>query len=1044
MKVVAPSGLSVAQAVAVFSLGAATALASHYFLHHGHAKRRDAKPFTAAAPATSKPSESEEALEAEQLSRIRSFFGDEGFEKIQNAFVIVVGLGGVGSHAAHMLARSGVKHLRLIDFDNVTLSSLNRHAVATRADVGLSKAQVLKRRLLEIVPQCNIEALPVMFEEAVADDLLDGNPTYILDCIDDVTTKTALLSVASAKGLKVITATSAGAKADPTRIHIGSLADSVRDNLATKIRYFLKKKQVDASLITTVYSSEKSRCKLLPLDTEQADNPNAFGNVENFRIRVIPVLGTMPAMFGQSMAAYVLTEIAGSPINPENVAKLGRDQRNKYYQRLQQREKDAGFDQKIAVDKDDMDFIYQEVWKARSSVSGIRCGGFDRMFMSRWRKERPLNPGNIVLLTTKELQLMDSQGLSLERHLKIWRMSGKLHSAFVQEATPTVLEFHGDPPKSNQAAAVFAIIDKLHRGTLTHAQLVEAMRSTAAKCKLTLYGDVEGLLSTLLHGQKSVSVDQFVENVNAIANGEHIFRPTVMDPQRPQMAQGWSRYQPPSAPMVIWWLLYAALNAAVFTWKFNQYEQRRSAFNLSGYSICVARAAAQVNLLNGFFLLWPVLTRVHYVVSKVSPALASSLQLQHRTGFHIAYGVMFYISGWIHVLGQCLSIFYAIPHASNATWAKSALSHSIDFAGQPKPDPMDFVLSLPGWTGVIMTLCSFVATSLKIIYWKSHSVIWNKWAHGFDLVMFFLTFVHGIHHWLEPAQAITFLGVPTVLYIVVEVFPRYYCTVTQTLTKYTKTAHALTLYLPKTQRFDGCLPGTFLRLNVPALSRSEWHPFSITGQDEHYVIVHIQPCGDWTRQLYEVVHPNLYVRIDGPIPAPAVDVVEYPVVVLIGAGFGVTPYMSVLQHQMKIPSGQIIYLHWMSNKQEMFRSYANLLEGASSLPTVHIQTYLTGDYTKSRPDETKLLKLVQVLAHVQQDVDLVTGLSLANPTKLGRPQWHSTLMSIMQKHPNTLIGIFFCGPPALKTALAQTIRQVEMECNQEGNSVKTAFHPEVF
>ncbi|KAG9398506.1 hypothetical protein AC1031_014288 [Aphanomyces cochlioides] len=200
------------------------------------------------------------------------------------------------------------------------------------------------------------------------------------------------------------------------------------DNLATKIRYFLKKKQVDASLITTVYSSEKSRCKLLPLDTEQADNPNAFGNVENFRIRVIPVLGTMPAMFGQSMAAYVLTEIAGSPINPENVAKLGRDQRNKYYQRLQQREKDAGFDQKIAVDKDDMDFIYQEVWKARSSVSGIRCGGFDRMFMSRWRKERPLNPGNIVLLTTKELLLMDSQGIEAFGDDVVARIDARLAS----------------------------------------------------------------------------------------------------------------------------------------------------------------------------------------------------------------------------------------------------------------------------------------------------------------------------------------------------------------------------------------------------------------------------------------------------------------------------------------------------------------------------------------------------------------------------------------------------------------------------------------
>ncbi|EQC39944.1 hypothetical protein SDRG_02599 [Saprolegnia diclina VS20] len=395
--------------VALFALGAISAIAAQRFLQSPSPPAT--KPSARDLPATAPSSSSGQVLTNEQFSRINSFFGDEGFAKIQDAFVIVIGLGGVGSHAAHMLARSGVKKLRLIDFDNVTLSSLNRHAVATRADVGLSKAAVLKKHLHEIVPQCEVEAVPLMFEADVADELLAGNPTYVLDCIDDVTTKTALLVAASTKGLKVITATGAGGKADPTRIHIGSLQDAVRDPLASKIRYFLKKKGIDASTVTTVYSSEKTIAKLLPLDAEQAADPGAFGNVENMRIRVIPVLGTMPAMFGQSMAAFVLTDMAGLPINPENMPKLGREQRNKFYQQLQQREKNLGFSQKIAVDKDDMDFLYQEVWKARSSVSGIRCGGVDRTYMTRWRKDQPLSPGNIVILTTKELKQMDDHGI---------------------------------------------------------------------------------------------------------------------------------------------------------------------------------------------------------------------------------------------------------------------------------------------------------------------------------------------------------------------------------------------------------------------------------------------------------------------------------------------------------------------------------------------------------------------------------------------------------------------------------------------------------
>ena len=78
-------------------------------------------------------------IKSEIYSRIDSFFGNEGFKKIQNSFVIIVGLGGVGSHAVNLLVRSGVTRIRIIDFDQVSLSSLNRHSLATLADVGKSK-----------------------------------------------------------------------------------------------------------------------------------------------------------------------------------------------------------------------------------------------------------------------------------------------------------------------------------------------------------------------------------------------------------------------------------------------------------------------------------------------------------------------------------------------------------------------------------------------------------------------------------------------------------------------------------------------------------------------------------------------------------------------------------------------------------------------------------------------------------------------------------------------------------------------------------------
>jgi tRNA A37 threonylcarbamoyladenosine dehydratase len=200
---------------------------------------------------------------------VKVFFGDEPFAKLENSFVIIVGLGGVGSHAANMLARSGVSKIRLIDFDQVTLSSLNRHAVATTEDVGKSKAEVLRKTLLKVVPWCSIDAVVEMFKGDAAYRLLSGNPDYVLDCIDDVSTKAELIAYCMKNGLKVITSMGAGGKADPTRLRIAALSDCIHDPLARKIRWKLKKHDVSSEDVLSVFSIEEPMVDLLPLDEEQ-------------------------------------------------------------------------------------------------------------------------------------------------------------------------------------------------------------------------------------------------------------------------------------------------------------------------------------------------------------------------------------------------------------------------------------------------------------------------------------------------------------------------------------------------------------------------------------------------------------------------------------------------------------------------------------------------------------------------------------------------------------------------------------------------------
>ena len=144
-----------------------------------------------------------------------------------------------------------------------------------------------------------------------ADRLLEGAPDYVLDCIDDVNTKAELITYCISHGINIITSMGAGGKADPTKLRIGSLGDCVKDPLAAKIKWKLKKHGISPDDVTTIYSVEKPVVELLPLSDEQASAPQDFAAVDYIRLRVMPVLGTSPAIFGQAMASYILSSLGG-------------------------------------------------------------------------------------------------------------------------------------------------------------------------------------------------------------------------------------------------------------------------------------------------------------------------------------------------------------------------------------------------------------------------------------------------------------------------------------------------------------------------------------------------------------------------------------------------------------------------------------------------------------------------------------------------------------------------------------------------------------
>ncbi|KAL3151503.1 hypothetical protein ABBQ38_012502 [Trebouxia sp. C0009 RCD-2024] len=371
---------------------------------------------------------SDEVL-SEQFTRNVQFFGQNGQLNIANAFVVVIGLGGVGSHAAHMLLRSGVGKLRLVDFDQVSVSSLNRHAVATREDVGMSKAQCLKDHFHQILPEADIEAVNAMYTEAAEEQLLGGSPDFVLDAIDNIDTKVELLAACHRRGLPVLSSAGAGSRADPTRLRIADIAECSSDKLSRSVRYRLRREHAICSGITVILSLEKPRVKLIHIN-----NPSEYQIVPGFRVGIVPVLGTMPAMFGMAAASHILCQLAGQPFNPEPIVEITEQQYETQMARLLEREETKyGGTQGVAVDYSDVVYLVRDIWRGVSSHAlGVQQPGLHRGFnrstanlvLARWDADKAAEVDNLVLMTFQEADRHESSGA---------RSSDDAHTQYVHQ-----------------------------------------------------------------------------------------------------------------------------------------------------------------------------------------------------------------------------------------------------------------------------------------------------------------------------------------------------------------------------------------------------------------------------------------------------------------------------------------------------------------------------------------------------------------------------------------------------------------------------------
>ena len=233
------------------------------------------------------------------LERSRLLFGEEKMSGLRSANVLVVGLGGVGAYAAEMLVRSGVGKMTIADSDCVGESNINRQLIALHSTIGRPKSEVLAERLRDINPDLDLRVVNDYIKDEKTDLLLDSEVfDYVVDAIDTLSPKLALIKGCIDRGYPVVSSMGAGAKLDPTKVEVADISKTHHCPLAHMLRKRLHKMGIRSGC-WAVFSPEKVREGSMILCEETNKKSN------------VGTISYMPAIFGCACASVVIRGLIG-------------------------------------------------------------------------------------------------------------------------------------------------------------------------------------------------------------------------------------------------------------------------------------------------------------------------------------------------------------------------------------------------------------------------------------------------------------------------------------------------------------------------------------------------------------------------------------------------------------------------------------------------------------------------------------------------------------------------------------------------------------
>ncbi|ETP38361.1 hypothetical protein F442_13993 [Phytophthora nicotianae P10297] len=619
---------------------------------------------------------------------------------------------------------------------------------------------------------------------------------------------------------------------------------------------------------------------------------------------------------------------------------------------------------------------------------------------------------------------------------------------------------------------IFDTLDPDNTGYVVEEQIVQLLESNFSSAKIDVVGMEFRTVAKLTFRKARVQNDAmtfkqfcgvFEPYVTASYHLEEA-KPVYSAPIRPKSKFGqWYS----DNKLRIWWLFfYFIVNNIAFWVKWFMYEVDPAI----GWGLRIARANAQVAMLNCVFVLLPMCRSITQVMKR-SKLLWRIIPFDDHIAFHKISGSVLLIAGLIHTIAHVFNEIYLYLIATPDEVKRSIFvtRHVSTFVNGERPPFTTMLQALPVWTGVILLVITCISFPLAAIpkfrqgrfnlFWYSHML--------FGPFLIVLAF-HGATSWLARCSAYIWITPPFLIYLIERRF-RYakMFAAPVRIMEAIELDGTVALFVEKPRRFV-YRPGMYLYLNCPQVSSHEWHPFTISSAPgDNYISIHIRVCGDWTDAISRVIadchacnlqYPDVY--LDGPVGAPTQDYHRYKTVICIGGGIGVTPFASILKdvvhlwednrchncNHIRHPSSfqiQKLYFHWVTRGQESLSWFEGTMKQITEMDrdnVIETHQYLS-TVVLGGEENTSQLKMFQEFVHEQTGKDFVSGMDTKQLTHFGRPDWDKIFAEARAKHPGEEVGVFCCGPHELEDVLYNACKKYS---SSKAEGTIFDFHSEKF